>query len=199
MKKNLNNVETKLINPMERLIFTEFTTPLPDPPPHPVVGKQYDAEFQAGTWVVNLPDDVIFVMPENGEGAWFKAKYEQFGGANGDKFDDPNEVTNLFDSIDESTDSIAVADHLMLFGIDSLLKHIASTYSDKYESETAMIDNTWLKYGSGKIPAGHNVGGAVKYLKRYLTDGYAKSYLTDDLKKAVHFLLFEIARRENEV
>lgn len=174
---------------MDQLIFTDFITNLPDPPPHPELNVPYAAELHGATWHITLPNDVSFFMPVNGEGAWFKAKYEQAA---------ENEI-NPLDAMDESIDTIAIADHLMLYGIDSLLKHIAATYSDKYESETALIDNTWLKYGEGKIPAGHNIGGAVKYLKRYLTEGYPKSYLTEDLKKAAHFILFEIARRENEM
>ena|SRR6478736_4489890 len=98
-------------------------------------------------------------------------------------------------------DTMAVAnlDPYMLDGLSALLAHIKSTYSDKYEEAQPLVDNTWLKYGPGVLPAGHNVGQSVNYLKRYLSGGFEKSYKVDDLKKASHFLLMEISRRENEV
>jgi len=97
------------------------------------------------------------------------------------------------------TQSVGIADPYMLDGLASLLLHINSTYSDKYEEGQPLVDNTWLKYGPGIIPAGHNIGQSVNYLKRYLSSGFDKSYKVDDLKKAAHFILMEIARRENEV
>lgn len=91
---------------------------------------------------------------------------------------------------------IRQVDTLMYDALARLLKHIADSYSDKYSESQPMVDNTWLKYGEGKIPAGHNVGQAVNYLKRYLSEGFDKSYNPDDLKKAAHFVLFELARRD---
>jgi hypothetical protein len=78
------------------------------------------------------------------------------------------------------------------------LYHVLTTYSDKYNEIMPFVDNTWLKYGEGLIPAGHNVGQAVSYLKRYLSQGYEKSYQRDDLMKAAHFLLIETARRQHD-
>lgn len=97
----------------------------------------------------------------------------------------------------EHLDKIQQADNLMYNALASLLQHIASTYSDKYEEAQPMVDNTWLKYGKGSYPAGHNIGQSVNYLKRYLSKGFEKSYNPEDLKKAAHFVLFEIARRND--
>lgn len=94
--------------------------------------------------------------------------------------------------------SIQEKDALFFAGVSSLFSHIGTTYSDKYEEAMPMVDNTWLKYGEGKYPAGHNVGQAVNYLKRYLSEGFEKSYQPDDLKKAAHFIIMELARRSNE-
>lgn len=96
----------------------------------------------------------------------------------------------------QALEAIKAQDNLMYDALASLLLHVASTYSEKYEAPQPMIDNTWLKYGKGLVPAGHNVGQAVNYLKRYLTTGYDKSYNPEDLSKAAHFILFEIARRK---
>lgn len=110
-----------------------------------------------------------------------------------------DEIRNPAEEAIANLQKIVEADLYMTEALASLLKHIASTYSDKYEEEMPMVDNTWLKYGKGYYPAGHNVGQAVNYLKRYLSSGYQKSYNVEDLKKSAHFILFEIGRREDEV
>ena len=39
-----------------------------------------------------------------------------------------------------------------------------------------------------------NCGNAAKYLSRYMTEGFPKSNNPDDIKKAIHYLLFELKR-----
>jgi hypothetical protein len=96
------------------------------------------------------------------------------------------------------TQEIKEIDSYMAVALDDLLRHIRSTYTDKYEESMPYVNNEWLKYGSGDIPIGHNVGQAVNYLKRYMSTGFRKSRNPDDLRKAAHFILFELARRLNE-
>jgi hypothetical protein len=166
--------------------------------PHPVAGKTYPADLSDGIWNVLLEDGTQVLIPVDGQGAWFTAKLTEVKNS-------PEVITpeiledDPLDSVFEAICKIEEADIYMTDGLASLLCHIADTYSDKYEEAQPMVDNTWLKYGEGKYPAGHNVGQAVNYLKRYLSEGYSKSYNKEDLKKAAHFILFELARRENEV
>lgn len=73
-----------------------------------------------------------------------------------------------------------------------VLAYLLTTYDDKYQNsdlDTVGIINS--KY-HGK---GFNVGNAFKYISRYLTEGYDKSNNPQDLMKAIHYLLFELRRR----
>jgi hypothetical protein len=98
----------------------------------------------------------------------------------------------------DALSEIQATDPMFFESLASLLTHISQTYSDKYEEAQPYVDNMWLKYGEGQIPAGHNIGQAVNYLKRYLSQGHEKSYKPDDLKKSIHFSLFELTRRLHE-
>lgn len=82
---------------------------------------------------------------------------------------------------------------------NDLLKHIDTTYDDKYNTPFPEVDNYWLKYNGGKYSSGFNVGSAASYLKRYLSSGFEKSYKVEDLYKTIHFLLYEIYSRKNNL
>jgi hypothetical protein len=105
-------------------------------------------------------------------------------------------VKETGDKFVRDMDKISEVDPVQIPGIIELVSHIASTCDDKYNEPMPAVDVYFLKYGQGKIPAGYNVGQAVGYLKRYLSEGYPKSYNPEDLLKAAHFLLFEIVRRK---
>lgn len=74
--------------------------------------------------------------------------------------------------------------------ITDVTTHIIQTMGDKYEvSQEA--DLSGLMRGSPHSP-GFNVGNALKYCKRYLSSGFAKSNNVEDLHKAIHYLLMEV-------
>lgn len=78
--------------------------------------------------------------------------------------------------------------------LEELIDYLASTYDDKYE------DNHTLNYAREVylrhpiLGKGANIFTASKYIQRYATEGYPKSNNPQDLKKAIHFLLFELDR-----
>lgn len=77
--------------------------------------------------------------------------------------------------------------------ISEVIKHIAGTYSDKYDVTKSVINTKTFLYG--KDGAILNTYQVSRYLQRYNTQGNAKSSLPKDLLKAVHYLVFEITRR----
>lgn len=81
------------------------------------------------------------------------------------------------------------------FGIEviGLLDYLASTYSDKYESEdNGFNPKEILLSKEGKAS---NMKDVAKYLRRYNTSGYSKSENTEDILKSIHYLLFELQRK----
>src|SRR5579872_2717868 len=76
-----------------------------------------------------------------------------------------------------------------------VVKHIHGTYNDKYQSDAAKIVDTkhmLTKTDGGKFA---NVHSALKYIQRYISEGFPKSYQLIDLLKAIHYIVFEIQRR----
>jgi hypothetical protein len=103
------------------------------------------------------------------------------------------------DSISDSLGMILALDGLMGQALEEVLSHVAKSYTDKYEDDGfPLVDIVNLKYNGGIVSSGFNVGNAIKYLKRYLTHGYDKSYNPQDLRKAIQFLLFELVNRQDE-
>lgn len=79
-----------------------------------------------------------------------------------------------------------------------VINHIAETYNDKYQSDVINVIDTKViltKMIEGK---GANFQNAGKYLQRYFSKGFSKSYNVTDLYKAIHYIIFEITRRINE-
>jgi hypothetical protein len=78
----------------------------------------------------------------------------------------------------------------------SMIDYVASTYNDKYEKgETPNIARQLLLTNHGRSAMGFTV---VKYIQRYITDGFAKSNNRMDLYKAIHYILFELQRLDAE-
>lgn len=177
----------------KQIIFTSFNSNNPEFP-SPTLNTPYKATKTNGMWHVLLDNDISIFVPENGKASWFTATITEVEVLPQEVYDE-----KLAEQLYDDVTTIITQDIYMEGSLASLLRHVASTYSDKYEEAQPMVDNTWLKYGPGKYPAGHNVGQAVNYLKRYLTEGFDKSYKVEDLKKAAHMILFELGRRENEV
>jgi len=86
----------------------------------------------------------------------------------------------------ESRDGVAVV-------IAGLMEYLKTTYSDKYTDTSSPLDTKDFLYSDdhGKSV---NMFCAAKYMQRYMTDGYSKSNNPQDLFKAIHYLLFELAR-----
>lgn len=81
--------------------------------------------------------------------------------------------------------------------IAEVIKHVSGTYGDKYQSDvTEYVDTKQLLLGKdGKFP---NLHCALKYVQRYSTVGFEKSEQPIDLKKAIHYLLFELQRKNKK-
>jgi hypothetical protein len=88
-------------------------------------------------------------------------------------------------------------DHDMCHALANIISYINGTYGDKYEAAgIASIGHTYTQ--SKAHGRSFNIVNAIKYLQRYLTDGFKKSNNPNDLLKAVHFIAFEIQRRQND-
>lgn len=79
--------------------------------------------------------------------------------------------------------------------IDNLIAYLATTYDDKYAK--SCLDNKGVIYDP-MLGKGFNTGNAAKYIARYMTFDFAKSNDPKDLTKAIHYLLFELVRREKD-
>jgi hypothetical protein len=81
----------------------------------------------------------------------------------------------------------------MLEAVSEILGHIISTYGDKYNSDS--LPNLGKLYALSSVGKSLNIGTALKYLQRYSTEGYEKSSNIVDIFKAIHYLLFEVIRK----
>jgi len=73
--------------------------------------------------------------------------------------------------------------------------HLYHTNTDKYEQEFSFHTEMMMSNKHGRAS---NIFAAGKYLDRYITDEFPKSYQMKDLLKACHYLLFEYQRRVNQ-
>jgi hypothetical protein len=96
------------------------------------------------------------------------------------------EVMNNFRAIIDGQDGVADV-------IVDVLNYLRTTYSDKYETDGSPISAKRFSY-SREFGTGVNMFCATKYLQRYLTNGFSKSANPTDLLKAIHYILFELAR-----
>lgn len=79
--------------------------------------------------------------------------------------------------------------------VEMVIRHIAGTYSDKYEvKEDTVIDTKKMLYNA-KMGKYINIYQVNRYLQRVLSEGKKKSDLLNDIFKAIHYLVFEITRR----
>ncbi len=108
-----------------------------------------------------------------------------------------HDIDDTMDQTVELIQEVVYNDITLLEPFKDLLLHIKKTQSDKYEEGANLIDLYGMKYSATRTSSGFNVGNAASYLKRYLTEGFDKSYQTEDLLKAIHFLLFELESRKN--
>jgi hypothetical protein len=84
----------------------------------------------------------------------------------------------------------------MLEQVSLLLQHVAGTYSDKY-ADAKQTGDYDTKEGDLYHPLkgqAINVYQLRRYLQRYTTAGHAKSGNPVDVRKGIHYLLFELVR-----
>lgn len=101
----------------------------------------------------------------------------------------------ILEQISSDLNLMATKEPEALEAIAEIISHVAKTYGDKYQSPVTEIVNTkaLLLSENGKQA---NIHCALKYLQRYLTTGFEKSNNAIDLKKSVHYILFELQRRQ---
>lgn len=109
-----------------------------------------------------------------------------------------NNFEKQLDKAFEEFGTLVENDPFILISLAKVASHVNKTYSDKYEEDNPAMDLTGLMRTS-ELGLGYNVGSASAYLKRYMTKGFTKSYNPEDLIKAIHYLLFEIDRRDNSL
>lgn len=80
----------------------------------------------------------------------------------------------------------------MYEAIKELIDYVSNTYKDKYEKSPLGNPAKQILYSKDGKAA--NLFTAIKYIQRYSTEGFDKSDDPDDLKKAIHYLLFELVR-----
>lgn len=78
----------------------------------------------------------------------------------------------------------------MIEALAGLTSHIVATMADKYELSSEADITGLMRYSPHS--AGFNIGNTLKYCRRYLSIGFDKSRNTEDLYKAIHYLLFEV-------
>lgn len=96
-------------------------------------------------------------------------------------------------SITQMLYDIEIKEPLALEVINDIIKHVHATYGDKYQSDvTEWLDTKALLLSKdGKYACIHN---AAKYLQRFSSTGFEKSGNIEDIRKAIHYLIFLLQR-----
>lgn len=80
--------------------------------------------------------------------------------------------------------------------LSDVMVYLASTFGDKYEAaHRPNLAKDFLLTSDSPETAVFN---SMKYLQRYCTKGFEKSYNKKDVMKAIHYCIFELQRRNNE-
>jgi hypothetical protein len=109
------------------------------------------------------------------------------------ELDEEEEEIDFFCRTLDALQTIMQGDVAFANSLVETIEYLASTFSEKYAD--ADLDTKGVIYSrtNGK---GFNAGNASKYLSRYMTTGFSKSEMPIDLKKAIHYCLFEITRKQ---
>lgn len=91
-------------------------------------------------------------------------------------------------------DKIKEKDPEMYQALSEVIAYIQSTYEDKYADEEGVINTKDFLYHR-KYGKGANMFTVAKYINRYCTEGYEKSEMIIDLKKSIHYIIFELIRK----
>ncbi len=81
--------------------------------------------------------------------------------------------------------------------LSGIVEHIANTYGEKYQAQDVLWVDTKKLLTQSKDGKFSNLHSAGKYVQRYSTTGFDKSENPVDLRKAIHYLLFEIQRKKH--
>ena len=79
--------------------------------------------------------------------------------------------------------------------IDEIIQYSHKCLTDKYNKSSIDCKPVILGPETG---LGFNIGNAVKYLSRYINKSGNKARNRSDLIKAIHYILFEMKRTDNE-
>ena len=93
----------------------------------------------------------------------------------------------------KSLESIQAKEPDFYNALKDVIVYLGSTYEEKYAASP--LDTKGLLYDK-KLGKGANIHNATKYIQRYATEGFSKSEMPIDLKKSIHYLLFELTRKE---
>lgn len=199
---------------MKSLVYVKKYKSNPNAPVEPTNGRTYIADDDGDFWNLKIDEVASFtihkklctqVTPENVSTITFHPEDERLvtsymsdalGIATAVR--EVKEEDNIrAEVLSQSLGMIVALDPMMGDALADLLSYIASTYGDKYEEAFPLVDIYNLKYSGGMVSSGFNVGNSLKYLKRYMTQGFDKSYNPQDIKKGIQFLLFELVNRQD--
>lgn len=108
------------------------------------------------------------------------------------------EVNEANISLIASLRKICEAEPEFFVALSQVVAHFANTYGDKYESGGSPIvtkDHLYAQDRGKSI----NIYQSLRYLQRYDTTGFAKSENPADMHKAIHFLVFELVRKNRAI
>lgn len=95
----------------------------------------------------------------------------------------------LFECVTTTFDGMYAPDEV-IGAIDEIKAYHLSTLEDKYEAGNSNMSQIMSDTHGKSI----NTFSASKYINRYMTEGFDKSDNRKDVIKAIHYLLFELAR-----
>lgn len=184
-------------------------------------GKVYDAKDAGDLMEIECPTGTFLVHKEHQKGDKFDAEIIKITKDNASEFtyttEDSERVINsivrpiieeaqkqhneqqntMMSTMGAHLSEMLIVDSEIVDTLSDVVGYIHHTYSDKYESEDIPAVDLYGLIRHSSHGKGFNVGQALAYLKRYMTDGYEKSNNPLDLYKAIHYLLFEITRVNN--
>lgn len=176
-------------------------------------GAVYDAVVEDDNFIIKLEDGELIVDKNDQKGPRFDAEIVEITKENYGEFaytrEDASKVMDKFikplmvnaaKAIEEQ--QAGLRSHLeqdletlshdleIIEALAGLTSHIVATMGDKYELSSEADITGLMRYSPHS--AGFNIGNTLKYCRRYLSTGFDKSRNTEDLYKAIHYLLFEI-------
>lgn len=104
-----------------------------------------------------------------------------------------NPQISSFTEVIENLEFINHHEPEMFNALSDAIRHISGTYQDKYESAKKLLDTKQQLYHPTRGKS-INIYQMCRYLQRFMSDGHEKSGNKNDLKKIIHYALFDIVR-----